>query len=171
MGGRSAEEIFLDHITTGAGNDIERATEIARKMVCEWGMSSLGPLAFGKKEEADFPGPRNRPAPRLLRRHRHPDRCEVRASSTAATNGQGAALDQSRHTGAHRAGAARSRSAGRQRIQAADGRQAAAGKDSHSASATAASGAQRRSQGGPPRTAARSRLHPRRKPREGLSSS
>jgi len=56
MGGRTAEEIFLGHITTGAGNDIERATEIARKMVCDWGMSSLGPLAFGKKEEAIFLG-------------------------------------------------------------------------------------------------------------------
>jgi len=56
MGGRSAEEIFLGHLTTGAGNDIERATEIARNMVCEWGMSSLGPLAFGKKEEAIFLG-------------------------------------------------------------------------------------------------------------------
>jgi cell division protease FtsH len=56
MGGRSAEEIFLGHITTGAGNDIERASDIARKMVCEWGMSELGPLAFGKKEEAIFLG-------------------------------------------------------------------------------------------------------------------
>ena len=56
MGGRSAEEIFLGHITTGAGNDIERATEIARNMVCEWGMSDLGPLAFGKKDEAIFLG-------------------------------------------------------------------------------------------------------------------
>jgi len=56
MGGRNAEEIFLGHITTGAGNDIERATEIARNMVCEWGMSELGPLAFGKKEEAIFLG-------------------------------------------------------------------------------------------------------------------
>jgi cell division protease FtsH len=56
MGGRSAEEIFLSHLTTGAGNDIERATEIARNMVCEWGMSELGPLAFGKKEEAIFLG-------------------------------------------------------------------------------------------------------------------
>src|SRR3989440_3541752 len=56
MGGRSAEEIFLGHITTGAGNDIERATEIARNMVCEWGMSELGPLAYGKKEEAIFLG-------------------------------------------------------------------------------------------------------------------
>ena len=56
MGGRAAEEIFLDHLTTGAGNDIERATEIARQMVCEWGMSTLGPLTFGKKEEAIFLG-------------------------------------------------------------------------------------------------------------------
>ena len=56
MGGRAAEEIFLNHITTGAGNDIERATEIARQMVCEWGISTLGPLTFGKKEEAIFLG-------------------------------------------------------------------------------------------------------------------
>src|SRR5579863_5154953 len=56
MGGRSAEEIVLSHLTTGAGNDIERATEIARKMVCDWGMSELGPLSFGKKEEAIFLG-------------------------------------------------------------------------------------------------------------------
>ena len=56
MGGRSAEEIFLGHITTGAGNDIERATDIARNMVCEWGMSQLGPLAYGKKDEAIFLG-------------------------------------------------------------------------------------------------------------------
>ncbi|HWZ43361.1 MAG TPA: ATP-dependent zinc metalloprotease FtsH [Candidatus Saccharimonadales bacterium] len=56
MGGRLAEEIFLKQMSTGAGNDIERATELARKMVCEWGMSSLGPLAFGKKEEQIFLG-------------------------------------------------------------------------------------------------------------------
>src|SRR5262249_57331566 len=56
MGGRSAEEIFLGHITTGAVNDIERATDIARNMVCEWGMSELGPLAYGKKDEAIFLG-------------------------------------------------------------------------------------------------------------------
>src|SRR5574341_112710 len=56
MGGRAAEEIFLGHITTGAGNDIERATDIARQMVCDWGMSELGPLSFGKKEEAIFLG-------------------------------------------------------------------------------------------------------------------
>jgi len=56
MGGRTAEEIFLGHLTTGAGNDIERATDIARNMVCEWGMSNMGPLAYGKKEEAIFLG-------------------------------------------------------------------------------------------------------------------
>ncbi|MEK6530917.1 MAG: ATP-dependent zinc metalloprotease FtsH [Deltaproteobacteria bacterium] len=57
MGGRAAEELVLNHMTTGAGNDIERATEIARKMVCEWGMSDkLGPLMFGKKEEHIFLG-------------------------------------------------------------------------------------------------------------------
>jgi cell division protease FtsH len=56
MAGRIAEEIFLHHITTGAGNDIERATDLARKMVCEWGMSDLGPLSFGKKEEQIFLG-------------------------------------------------------------------------------------------------------------------
>ena len=57
MGGRIAEEIALDTQTTGASNDIERATEIARKMVCEYGMSEkLGPLSFGKKEEEIFLG-------------------------------------------------------------------------------------------------------------------
>jgi cell division protease FtsH len=56
MGGRLAEEIFLHQMSTGAGNDIERATELARKMVCEWGMSTLGPLTFGKKEEQIFLG-------------------------------------------------------------------------------------------------------------------
>lgn len=57
LGGRAAEELVLNHMTTGAGNDIERVTEIARKMVCEWGMSEkLGPVSFGKKEEAIFLG-------------------------------------------------------------------------------------------------------------------
>jgi len=57
MGGRAAEELVLSHKTTGAGNDIERATEIARKMVCEWGMSDkVGPLTLGKKEEHIFLG-------------------------------------------------------------------------------------------------------------------
>ena len=57
MGGRVAEELFLDALTTGAGNDIEKATDIARRMVCEWGMSQqMGPLTFGKKEEQIFLG-------------------------------------------------------------------------------------------------------------------
>jgi cell division protease FtsH len=56
MGGRVAEELTQDDITTGAGNDIERATEMARRMVCEWGMSELGPLAYGAKEEPVFLG-------------------------------------------------------------------------------------------------------------------
>ena len=57
MGGRAAEEIIFSTMTTGAGNDIERATEIARKMVCEWGMSDkLGPVSFGKKDEQIFLG-------------------------------------------------------------------------------------------------------------------
>ncbi len=57
MGGRAAEELVLNQQTTGAGNDIENSTEIARKMVCDWGMSEkLGPLALGKKEEQIFLG-------------------------------------------------------------------------------------------------------------------
>lgn len=56
MGGRVAEEIFIGRITTGASNDIEKATEIARSMVCQYGMSELGPLAYGKKEEQIFLG-------------------------------------------------------------------------------------------------------------------
>jgi cell division protease FtsH len=57
MGGRAAEEVVLNFMTTGAGNDIERATELARKMVCEWGMSEkMGPLTFGKKEQEIFLG-------------------------------------------------------------------------------------------------------------------
>jgi cell division protease FtsH len=58
MGGRIAEDMFIgtEKITTGASNDIERASEIARSMVCEYGMSELGPLTFGKKEEQIFLG-------------------------------------------------------------------------------------------------------------------
>jgi len=57
LGGRVAEELFLGTITTGAGNDLELATNLARKMVCEWGMSeAIGPLTFGKKEEHVFLG-------------------------------------------------------------------------------------------------------------------
>ncbi|HVN49076.1 MAG TPA: ATP-dependent zinc metalloprotease FtsH [Bacteroidota bacterium] len=57
LGGRAAEKLIFNQLTTGAGNDIERATELARKMVCEWGMSDkLGPLAYGAKEEEIFLG-------------------------------------------------------------------------------------------------------------------
>jgi cell division protease FtsH len=57
FGGRVAEELVLEHMTTGAGNDIEKATDLARRMVCEWGMSEkLGPMTFGKKEEEIFLG-------------------------------------------------------------------------------------------------------------------
>jgi cell division protease FtsH len=57
FGGRVAEELVLEHITTGAGNDIEKATDLAHRMVCEWGMSEkLGPMTFGKKEEEIFLG-------------------------------------------------------------------------------------------------------------------
>ena len=57
LGGRAAEEIALGHMTTGAGNDLQRSTDLARKMVCEWGMSDkLGPLTFGKREEQIFLG-------------------------------------------------------------------------------------------------------------------
>ena len=64
LGGRAAEKIIFNHYTTGAGNDIEKATNIARKMVCEWGMSeTLGPLSYGAKEEEIFLG-------REIQRHR-----------------------------------------------------------------------------------------------------
>ena len=64
LGGRAAEKIIFNHYTTGAGNDIEKATNIARKMVCEWGMSEvLGPLSYGAKEEEIFLG-------REIQRHR-----------------------------------------------------------------------------------------------------
>jgi cell division protease FtsH len=57
MGGRVAEELFMRHMTSGAGNDIERATDIARRMVCEFGMSSLGPIAFRRPgASGDEPG-------------------------------------------------------------------------------------------------------------------
>ena len=57
LGGRIAEELTTGNITTGAGNDLERATDMARRMVCEWGMSeAMGPLTFGKKEEQIFLG-------------------------------------------------------------------------------------------------------------------
>jgi cell division protease FtsH len=65
LGGRAAEKIIFGELTTGAGNDIERSTEIARKMVCEWGMSEkLGPLTYGQKDEEIFLG-------RQITRHRN----------------------------------------------------------------------------------------------------
>jgi cell division protease FtsH len=56
MGGRVAEELSQDDITTGAGNDIDRATDLARQMVCDWGMSTLGPLSLGGGDEPVFLG-------------------------------------------------------------------------------------------------------------------
>ena len=57
MGGRIAEELVFGQLTTGAGNDIQQATDLARKMVCDWGMSEkLGPLHFGKREGEVFLG-------------------------------------------------------------------------------------------------------------------
>jgi cell division protease FtsH len=98
MGGRCAEEIFLGHITTGAGNDIERATDISRKMVCDWGMSALGPLAYGKKEEAIFLG-------REIAQHRDYSEDtairidqEVHRIVTAAYNNAHAVLENNRDT-------------------------------------------------------------------------
>ncbi|HUX93441.1 MAG TPA: ATP-dependent zinc metalloprotease FtsH [Ignavibacteriaceae bacterium] len=85
LGGRAAEKLIFNHYTTGAGNDIEKATSIARKMVCEWGMSDkLGPLSYGAKEEEIFLG-------REIQRHKdYSERTaidideEVRAIVTAA---------------------------------------------------------------------------------------
>jgi len=98
MGGRAAEEIFLGKITTGAGNDIERATDIARQMVCDWGMSDLGPLAFGKKEEAIFLG-------REIAQHRDYSEEtairideEVRRISTKAYTGARSILENNKET-------------------------------------------------------------------------
>ena len=57
LGGRAAEKLVLGDLSTGAGNDIEKATKLARKMVCEWGMSEkLGPLTYGEKQEEIFLG-------------------------------------------------------------------------------------------------------------------
>ena len=123
MGGRIAEEIFLHQMTTGAGNDIERATDMARKMVCEWGMSELGTAELRQERRADLPGPRDRAASRLQRRDRHPHR---RRGQEDGERGYATAKrylsEQSRHAGADREGAARARSARRLRNQAADRR-------------------------------------------------
>ena len=75
MGGRIAEELTIGDITTGAGNDLERATDMARRMVCEWGMSGLDGAAHLRQEgRADLPRPRDRPAPGLQRGYRPQDR-------------------------------------------------------------------------------------------------
>ena len=116
MGGRIAEEIFMHHITTGAGNDIERATDMARKMVCEWGMSELGPLSFGKKEEQIFLG-------REIAQHRdYSEATAIRIDEQVrklVEDGYNAGAADHRRTsrchGAHRGSAARTRSAGRRR--------------------------------------------------------
>lgn len=76
FGGRAAEEVIFKDITTGAGNDIERATEIARRMVCEWGMSKLGPLAFEKREGPVFLG--------MQYGHTHKDYSESKAEEIDA---------------------------------------------------------------------------------------
>ena len=140
MGGRAAEEIFLHHITTGAGNDIERATEIARQMVCEWGMSVLGPLTFGKKEEAIFLG-------REIAQHRdYSEDTAIKIDGevrSIVTNGYSKARnilgDATRQARAHCAGTAGPRSFGCGGIEALDGRQAAAGEDTASSAGCAAS--------------------------------
>ena len=86
LGGRSAEELVFGEITTGAANDIEKCTEIAKAMVTQYGMSSvLGPRKFGQEQGEVFLGPRRGPPARLLRRHRRADRRRgQRASSIAA---------------------------------------------------------------------------------------
>jgi len=56
LAGRATEELILGKVTTGASNDLEKATEIARKMVCQWGMSDLGPLSFGERDDLIFLG-------------------------------------------------------------------------------------------------------------------
>ena len=147
MGGRIAEELFLNQMSTGAGNDIERATELARKMVCEWGMSDLGPLTFGKKEEQIFLG-------REIAQHRDYSEAtaiqideEVRKMvSTGLRDGERHPVGESRNTDPDREGADRTRSAGRLRDQAA-GRwtgpaadQAAAGQDRRRRAAGAQAG-------------------------------
>ena len=124
MGGRIAEEIFMHQVTTGAGNDIERATDMARKMVCEWGMSDLGPLSFGKREEQIFLG-------REIAQHRDfSEATAIRIDEQVkklVENGYNRArqiIEATRgRAGAHRAGAARARSARRQRSEPVDRRQ------------------------------------------------
>ena len=97
FGGRVAEELVLEHTTTGAGNDIEKATDLAHRMVCEWGMSEkLGPMTFGKKEEEIFLGTRFYSKSRLLREHGHRDRRRSQTHySGELSQGQGSFENQS----------------------------------------------------------------------------
>ena len=135
MGGRIAEENFMHHMTTGAGNDIERATDMARKMVCEWGMSELGPLSFGKKEEQIFLG-------REIAQHRdYSEETAIRIDEQVKKLVQGRLrYARARHhrgafrrAGADRRGAARARNPGRRRSQDAHQRRNAARRDYHHA--------------------------------------
>ncbi len=130
MGGRIAEEITFNQITTGAQNDIEQATEMARKMVCEWGMSeTLGPLTYGKKEEAIFLGKEF---------NRHQDYSEATALKIDAEvkrivseqyERAARILTEKRTTLVERGrGPARARGARRPAAQAAHGRGAAGGR-------------------------------------------
>ena len=120
MAGRIAEEKYMHHMTTGAGNDIERATDLARKMVCEWGMSELGPLSFGKKEEQIFLG-------REIAQHRdYSEETAIRIDEQVKKLVQGGydtadGSDRSvlRSAGEDRRDAAGSRDPGRQRSDAA----------------------------------------------------
>ncbi len=172
MGGRAAEEIFLNHITTGAGNDIERATEIARQMVCEWGMSPLGPLTFGKKEEQIFLG-------REIAQHRDYSedtaikidgevRSIINSGYTRAPQYSG---NLSRRSRARSAGASRSRSARCHRTQALDRRQAASGEVAAASAGRASGPGQGAAAYAASRAAADSGPGQGRKARPGLSSS
>ena len=107
LGGRIAEELTSGDITTGAGNDLERATEMARKMVCEWGMSeAMGPLTFGKKEEQIFLGREIAQHQDYSERHRRAHRPggqahrqrELRHGDGAAHRAQGVAREDRRRT-------------------------------------------------------------------------
>ena len=127
MGGRIAEEMFLNVMSTGAGNDIERATEMARKMVCEWGMSDLGPHDLRQEGRADLPGPRDRAASRLQRRHGDQDRPgSPQAGEYRLHHRQATDFRQPGHAGKDCARPDRTGSSGRERDQAAGRRQGTA---------------------------------------------
>ena len=100
MGGRCAEEIFLKQMTTGAGNDIQRSTALARAMVCEYGMSKLGPMTFGKKEQEVFLGREIGQARDFSGRYRQADR---RRSSRLRRRRLQVSLRDPRRTSRHHA--------------------------------------------------------------------